>query len=50
VSATGALELWRMNAFTDRAFSGNPAGVVLDADGLSDAQMQLIAPQLNTVS
>ena len=39
-----------MNAFTDRAFSGNPAGVVLDADGLFDAQMQLIAPQLNTVS
>jgi len=43
-------EIWRMNAFTDRPFSGNPAGVVLDADTLSDKQMQDIAPQLNKVS
>ena len=44
------VEIWRMNAFTDRPFSGNPAGVVLDADSLSDKQMQHIAPQLNNVS
>ena len=39
-----------MNAFTDRPFSGNPAGVVLDADALSERQMQDLAPQLNNVS
>lgn len=44
------IEIWRMNAFTDRPFSGNPAGVVLDADTLSERQMQDFAPQLNNVS
>lgn len=44
------VEIWRMNAFTNRPFSGNPAGVVLDGDGLTDEQMQAIAPQLNNVS
>ncbi len=39
-----------MNAFTDKPFTGNPAGVVLDADTLTDQQMQLIAPQLNSIS
>lgn len=39
-----------MNAFTKRAFSGNPAGVVLDGDSLTDWQMQALAPQLNSVS
>jgi PhzF family phenazine biosynthesis protein len=33
----------RLAAFTDRPDGGNPAGVVLDATGLSDAQMQAIA-------
>lgn len=47
---TKPVELWRMNAFTDKPFSGNPAGVVLDGDYLSDQQMQLIAPQLNSIS
>jgi PhzF family phenazine biosynthesis protein len=46
----GAIEIWRMNAFTDRPFSGNPAGVVLDGDGLSDELMQSLAPQLNSIS
>jgi PhzF family phenazine biosynthesis protein len=32
-----------VNAFTSEQFSGNPAGVVLDAKGLSEAKMQLIA-------
>lgn len=39
-----------MNAFTNRLFSGNPAGVVLDGDSLTDEQMQHIAPQLNSIS
>lgn len=32
-----------VNAFTTETFGGNPAGVVLDARGLSEAKMQLIA-------
>jgi PhzF family phenazine biosynthesis protein len=35
------------NAFTERPFAGNPAGVVLDASGLDDDVMQLIARQMN---
>src|SRR5208283_4356660 len=31
------------DVFTDRAFGGNPLAVVLDAGGLSTAQMQAIA-------
>jgi trans-2,3-dihydro-3-hydroxyanthranilate isomerase len=34
------------DAFTDRPFSGNPAGVVTEADGLSDEQMGQIAREL----
>jgi PhzF family phenazine biosynthesis protein len=37
-----------VNAFTNRPFSGNPAGVVIDANGLTDQQMQLIAREVNT--
>jgi trans-2,3-dihydro-3-hydroxyanthranilate isomerase len=33
--------------FTDRAFGGNPLAVVLDAGGLSTAQMQAIATEFN---
>src|SRR5258708_31743355 len=33
--------------FTDRAFGGNPLAVVLDAGGLSTAQMQAIAREFN---
>ena len=36
-------EILRLAAFTNRPDGGNPAGVVLDATGLSDAQMQAIA-------
>jgi trans-2,3-dihydro-3-hydroxyanthranilate isomerase len=35
------------NAFTDRPFAGNPAGVVTDASGLDEEEMQLIARQMN---
>jgi trans-2,3-dihydro-3-hydroxyanthranilate isomerase len=31
-----------VDVFTDRAFGGNPLAVVLDAGGLSTAQMQAI--------
>ena len=43
-------EIWRVNSFTDRPFAGNPAGVVPDADGLNDNEMQAIAAELNDVS
>ncbi len=36
-----------VDVFTDRAFGGNPLGVVLDAGGLSIAQMQAIAREFN---
>jgi phenazine biosynthesis protein PhzF family len=36
-----------VDAFTKKPFAGNPAGVVLDAGGLTDAQMQLIAREVN---
>jgi trans-2,3-dihydro-3-hydroxyanthranilate isomerase len=35
------------DVFTDRAFGGNPLAVVLDAAGLSTAQMQAIASEFN---
>jgi trans-2,3-dihydro-3-hydroxyanthranilate isomerase len=36
-----------VDVFTDRAFGGNPLGVVLDAGGLSTEQMQAIAREFN---
>jgi trans-2,3-dihydro-3-hydroxyanthranilate isomerase len=36
-----------VDVFTDRAFGGNPLAVVLDAGGLSTAQMQAIATEFN---
>lgn len=38
---------YQIDSFTKERFKGNPAGVVVNADGLSDAQMQLIARELN---
>ena len=38
-----------VDVFTDRAFGGNPLAVVLDAGGLSTAQMQAIASEFNYV-
>jgi len=35
-----------VNAFTDRPFKGNPAGVVLEADNLDKKSMQRIAAEL----
>jgi trans-2,3-dihydro-3-hydroxyanthranilate isomerase len=36
-----------VDVFTDRAFGGNPLAVVLDAGGLSTAQMQAVAIEFN---
>ncbi|MBN2591811.1 MAG: PhzF family isomerase [Sedimentisphaerales bacterium] len=39
--------VYQVDAFTKERFKGNPAGVVTNADGLSDIQMQAIARELN---
>lgn len=44
---TRAVRIFQVDAFTDTAFAGNPAGVVLDAGVLSEAEMQAIARELN---
>ncbi|TVP48259.1 MAG: PhzF family phenazine biosynthesis protein [Gemmatimonadales bacterium] len=36
-----------MDAFTDRPFAGNPAAVVLDADGFPDELFQSVATEMN---
>ncbi|MFV7762279.1 PhzF family isomerase [Shewanella algae] len=41
------LQLFQVDAFTAELFAGNPAGVVLNADGLNERQMQNIARELN---
>ena len=39
--------LYQIDSFTKEKFTGNPAGVITNADGLSDEQMQMIARELN---
>lgn len=39
--------VYQIDAFTKTVFEGNPAGVVANADGLTDDQMQAIARELN---
>lgn len=39
--------VYQVDAFTTEKFTGNPAGVVIDADNLSENQMQKIARELN---
>ncbi|GLQ99140.1 PhzF family isomerase [Dyella mobilis] len=39
--------VYQVDAFTRERFKGNPAGVVPHADGLSEAQMQAMARELN---
>jgi len=39
--------LFHVDAFTRQRFCGNPANVVLDADPLTDEQMQTIATEVN---
>ena len=42
-----SLEVHQVDSFTDEPFSGNPAGVVLEADKLSDVMMKIIAREMN---
>ncbi|WPC39937.1 PhzF family isomerase [Clostridium sp. JS66] len=39
--------LYQIDSFTKEKFSGNPAGVITNADGLTDCEMQKIARELN---
>ena len=39
--------IYQVDAFTSTRFAGNPAGVVPNADGLTEAQMQAFARELN---
>lgn len=41
------IDLHQVDAFTNQLFGGNPAGVVTDADGLTDQEMQHIAREMN---
>ena len=41
------MQVFQVDAFTRTRFTGNPAGVVLDADALSDAEMLAVARELN---
>jgi len=43
---TRSYRAFQVDAFTRTLFSGNPAGVVLDADDLSDDEMQKLAREL----
>ncbi len=42
-----SVRVFQVDAFTSRRFSGNPAGVVLDADRMSADDMQALARELN---
>jgi PhzF family phenazine biosynthesis protein len=42
-----SVRVFQVDAFTARRFSGNPAGVVLDADALPAEGMQALARELN---
>jgi PhzF family phenazine biosynthesis protein len=44
---TRRIRIFQVDAFTADRFTGNPAGVVLDADTLTDAEMLAIARELN---
>lgn len=39
--------LYQIDSFTKERFTGNPAGVITNADGLDEVQMQRIARELN---
>src|ERR1700753_460505 len=44
---TRKIQVHQVDAFTRDRFTGNPAGVVLNAEGLTEAQMLAIARELN---
>lgn len=41
------IRIKQIDAFTTIPYTGNPAGVVTEADGLTDSQMQAIAREMN---
>jgi len=41
------LQIHQVDAFTDEPYSGNPAGVVLDADNLNEVMMKKITREMN---
>jgi PhzF family phenazine biosynthesis protein len=43
----GTYRLYQVDSFTTEKFSGNPAGVIPNADGLTELEMQKIARELN---
>ncbi len=43
---TRRVRIFQVDAFTTRMFTGNPAGVVLDAQHLAEAELQAIAREL----
>ncbi len=47
MTPTGPLSYEVVDVFTDQPFAGNPLAVVLDAEGLSTAQLQAIAQEFN---
>ncbi|SMC25965.1 phenazine biosynthesis protein PhzF family [Clostridium acidisoli DSM 12555] len=44
---TRKYDLYQVDSFTKEKFTGNPAGVITNADGLTDCEMQKIARELN---
>lgn len=44
---TRKYRLYQIDSFTKDKFSGNPAGVITNADGLTEAEMKKIARELN---
>jgi PhzF family phenazine biosynthesis protein len=44
----GSVRVYQVDAFTAERFAGNPAGVILDADGLSELQMRRLARELGS--
>ena len=41
------INVFHYDAFTNKPNMGNPAGIVLDADGLTEEEMQIIAEKLD---
>lgn len=41
------IQVHQIDAFTRQRFTGNPAGVVVNADGMDDAEMLAVARELN---
>ena len=44
---TRKYQVYQVDSFTKSKFKGNPAGVVLHANGLREGEMQQIARKLN---